>query len=155
MEEGRSLPQNDLDMQLMITNACWGRSEVSNELKEVLEKNYSVQDENGNIKVSQKSLWGLLAFYTRDMRLANLSQWNNELPTCRYMIDLAGDYLTEGMIEPFMISLSRAITIMETSQSKDGFLRKQMNTLTQKNISQTMDPPKKGFFGGNKKDGGM
>lgn len=159
-EEQRSLPTNELDLSLMLTNGVWGRAEVSGELKERLMKYYSSRDEAGNIltdehgrvKVTKASLWGLLGFYTRDMRLANLSIWDGEMRTCRYMIDLANDYLASDMIEPFMISLSRAVNIMETSQSKNGFLRRQMNTLTQKHISQNLEPPKKGFFGGGKKE---
>lgn len=146
----RSLPTSELDLNLMLTNAVWGRPEVSSELKERLNKDFSQVDKDGNVTVTTASLWGLLGFYTRDLRLANLSEWNNELQTCRYMIDLANDYLSENMIEPFIIALSRAVSIMETSQSKGGFLRRQMNTLTQKHVSQNLEPPKKGFFGGGK-----
>lgn len=161
-EEIRNLPTSELDLNLMLTNSVWGRADVSQELKERLMKYYIEKDgagqiitnENGEMMVSKSSLWGLLGFYTRDMRLANLSEWNQELQTCRYMLDLANDYLTENMIEPFIVALSRAANIMETSQSKGGFLRRQMNTLTQKNVNQNLEPPKKGFFGGSKKNEG-
>lgn len=157
----RNLPTSELDLNFMLTNSVWGRPEINKELKDRLMKFYVSRDEAGNIltdeegkiKVDKSSLWGLLGFYTRDLRLANLSVWDNELQTCRYMIDLANDYLSENMIEPFIIALSRAVNIMETSQSKGGFLRKQMNTLTQKHINQNLEPPKKGFFGGGKKEG--
>lgn len=146
----RSLPTSELDLNLMLTNSVWGRPEVNDELKERLLKYYAETDQDGKIKITSSSLWGLLGFYTRDMRLANLSDWNNELQTCRYMIDLANDLLSEGYTEPFIIALSRAVSIMETSQSKNGFLRRQMNTLTQKHVSQSLEPPKKGLFGGKK-----
>lgn len=161
--EMRSLPTSELDLNLMLTNSVWGRPEVSTELKDRLMKFYVSRDEAGEIlknedgemEVTKSSLWGLLGFYTRDMRLANLSEWNGEMTLCRYMIDLANDYLAENMVEPFIISLSRAVTIMETSQSKGGFLRKNMNTLRQKTTTQSIEPPKKGFFGkGNKQEGG-
>ena len=155
MDDGqRTLPTSELDLNMMLTNAVWGRPEVSTELKERLNKDFSTVNERGEITITTASLWGLLGFYTRDMRLANLSEWNNELQTCRYMIDLANDYLSENMVEPFIISLSRAVNIMETSQSKHGFLRKQMNTITQKHQTQNMDPPKKQFFGGKEKQQG-
>lgn len=151
MDDGqRTLPTSELDLNMMLTNAVWGRPEVSTELKDRLMKHYSKEGADGEIIITSGSLWGLLGFYTRDMRLANLSDWNGELQSCRYMIDLANDYLSENMIEPFIISLSRAVNIMETSQSKHGFLRKQMNTITQKHQTQNMDPPKKHFFGGSK-----
>lgn len=150
-EQPRSLPSNELDLNLMLTNSVWGRTEVPQELKDKLNTFYAGYDEKGNKVVTKSSLWGLLGFYTRDMRLGNLSSYDNELQFCRYMIDLAGDYLQVDMYEPFIICLSRAATLLETSQSKGGFLRKTMNTLRQESISQTLDPPKKGFFGGKKK----
>lgn len=159
----RQLPTSELDLNLMLTNSVWGRPEVNQELKDRLTKFYVARDETGevlknekgDIEVTKASLWGLLGFYTRDMRLANLSVWDGEMALCRYMIDLANDYLASNMVEPFIISLSRAVTIMETSQSKGGFLRKNMNTLRQKTSHENLEPPKKGFFGkGNKQEGG-
>lgn len=147
MDDQRTLPTSDLDMQMMMTNAVWGRPEVSEELKSVLEKSFSSSDEHGNVVVTKRSLWGLLGFYTRDLRLANLAEWNGELKRCRYMLDLANDYLVLGYYEPFILALSRAVNVLETSQSKNGFLRKQMNTFTQQSTSQNLDPPKKSFFG--------
>lgn len=162
--DARQMPTSELDMTMMTTNSVWGRSDVPQELKNRLAKNFAVRDENGAQMYNERgepivtidSLWGILGHYTRDMRLANLDNWGNELILCRYMIDLATDYLTENMVEPFITALSRAVTILETSQSKGGFLRKQMNTLTHKNISQNLEPPKKGVFGrgGSRPDGG-
>lgn len=151
----RIMPTSELDAQMMMTNSVWGRNDVPEELKNRLAKHFSVRDEKGEQLYDQKgnplvttdSLWGILGHYTRDMRLANLDSFGNELALCRYMIDLSTDYLTENMVEPFITSLSRAVTILETSQSKGGFLRKQMNTLTHKNLNQTLEPPKKGFLG--------
>lgn len=146
----RQLPQNDLDFNLMTTDSVWGKAEISPELRERLVKYYQEYDDNGQPIVTKASMWGLLAFYTRDMRLANLSTFDNELIVCRYYLDLAGDLLSMDMIEPFVVCLSRAATILETSQSKSGFLRRIMNTLRHENLNQTIEPPKKGFFGGNK-----
>ena len=153
--DNRVMPTSELDLGMMLTNNVWGRSDVPQELKNRLAKYFAVRDEKGNQLFNEDgtplvtidSLWGILGHYTRDMRLANLDAWGNELTLCRYMIDLSTDYLTENMIEPFITSLSRAVTILETSQSKGGFLRKQMNTLTQVHKNQNLEPPKKGFFG--------
>lgn len=153
--DNRSLPASDLDLNLMLTNSVWGRKEVSSELIERLNKNYVEKDDKGALVVTRSSLWGLLGFFTRDMRLGNLSSFDNELQTCRYHIELANDLLNVEMTEPFLVSLSRAATILETSQSKAGFLRRMMNTLRQEHIQQQLEPVKKGFFGGNKdKTGG-
>lgn len=156
----RTQPTSHLDLDLMLTNSVWGQTEVPQELRDRLsrhfleEKQEIVEGETKTVKtVTTNSLWGLLGFYTRDMRLGNLSTFDNELQTCRYMLDLAGDLLQKEYIEPFLICLSRVATILETSQSKGGFLRKQMNTLTQQHLSQSMEPKKKGFFGGKAPQG--
>ena len=156
----RVQPQSDLDFNLMTTDSVWGQPEVSNELKERLNKYFAVRDEKtkeqiydkeGRPVVSTQSLWGLLGFYTRDMRLANLNPWLGELAYCQYYLDLANDFLQAGIIEPCLISLSRVATILEISQSKGGFLRRKMNTFTQENIRKD-EPPKKSLFGGKKKE---
>lgn len=145
----RQLPTTDLDLNLMLTNSVWGSKEVSQELKDKLSRYYSYTDEEGKHKTLKSSLWGLMGFFTRDMRLGNLSSFDNELQTCRYHIDLANDLLSVDMPEPFLISLSRSASILETSQSKGGFLRRMMNTLRHENIQQQLEPPKKKFFGGS------
>jgi len=151
-DQVRFLPQSDLDLNLMLTDSVWGRKEVSRELKDKLARYYTETDNEGNETITKRSLWGLLGFFTRDMRLGNLAEFNNELNRCRFMIDLANDLLNVDMIEPFLISLSRSATMLETSQSKGGFLRKQMNTLTTNTNQQNLEPPKKKFFGGGRKE---
>lgn len=151
-DQFRQLPASDLDFNLMMTDSVWGRHEVNKDLKEKLEKYYLETGQDGQQYVTKKSMWGLLGFYTRDIRLGNLSEWNGELDACRYYLDLANDLLLVDMIEPFLIALSRAATILETSQSKRGFLRKLMNTLRQEHIKQELEPPKKSMFGGKKKE---
>jgi len=155
-DQGRLLPSSDLDLNLMLTDAVWGRPEVSEDLKDKLTRFYYTGelDENGSPVYNKKALWGLLGFFTRDMRLGNLSSvpWNDEVKEARYMIDLANDLLDADMIEPFIVALERAACILETSQSKGGFLRRQMNTIRQEHFSQVNEPPKKAFFGGQKKN---
>lgn len=157
----RVVPLNDLDMSYMTTNSVWGQSEVSEDLRNKLSKLEFVKDAKGNVitddegnpmAVYKESLWGLLAFYTRDMRLANLSTWNGEVEYCQYHIDLAGDLLQSDMVGSFLIALARAATILELSQSKGGFLRGKQNTFTQENVSREEGPQKKSLFGmGGKK----
>lgn len=161
-QQKRTLPHSELDLNLMLTDSVWGKSEVSSLLQERLNKYFTMRDqdgvqiftEDGKPIVTKESLWGLLGFYTRDMRLGNLSRLDNELQTCRYYINLANDFLNVDMIEPFLIALSRAATILETSQSKGGFLRRITNTLRQEHVKQELEPPKKGWMGGNKKQQG-
>jgi len=163
-QKKRTLPQSELDYNLLVTDGLWGNPNISEELKEKLrtyfvkkdEEGQPITDKQGNIIATQETLWGLLGYYTRDMRLANLSQWNGETNYCQYYLDLAGDFLQAGMIEPFLISLSRVATVLELSQSKNGFLRRRMHTLTTESMSGEIEPPKKGLFGTTKKkEGGM
>jgi len=156
----RTLPQSELDYNLMVTDSLWGNPMISEELKEKLrtyfvkkdDKGEPITDTKGNLIATTETLWGLLGYYTRDMRLANLSFWNGEMEYTRYYLDLAGDFLQAGMIEPFLISLSRVATVLELSQSKNGFLRRRMHTLTTESMSGELEPPKKGLFGTTKKN---
>jgi len=147
-DQARFVPSSDLDLNLMLTDSLWGRDEVK-EMKEKLQK-YSDDSD----VVLKSSLWGMLSFLTRDLRLGNLSVWDGELQFCRYHLLLAGDLLDANMIEPFVICILRSASTLETSQSKGGFLRRNMNTLRQEHVSEQREPPKKGFFGGKKTDRG-
>lgn len=144
----RAPPQNELDLVLMTTESVWGKQEVSSEIKERLNKFFLTQDEEGNEGYTIGNLWGLLGYYTRDMRLANLNPLTGEVKYCQYYLDLAGDFLQAGMIEPFIICLSRVATELELSQSKGGFLRRKMSTFTHEQIHQEIEPPKRKLFGG-------
>jgi hypothetical protein len=153
-EHNRILPSSDTDFNMLTTDSTWGSSEVPYELRDALSRFVDGFDADGKQVLTKKSLWGLLGFYTRDIRLGNLSEFNNELQSCRFWLDFAHDMLLDDMYEPFMVGLSRAVCILETSQSKKGFLRRLMNTLRHENVQQTIEPPKKGFLGGYKKEGG-
>jgi hypothetical protein len=157
----RTIPQSDTDYYMLTTETVWGKDEIPSGLKDRLTQQFVVNDQNGlpmknnfgQVYVRESSLWNLLAMYNRDLRLANLSEWNNELNVCRYYLDLSADFLNCGMINPFMISLSRVATIIETSQSKNGFLRRMLNTLRHESTTQNLEPPKKGLFGKGDKGG--
>ena len=157
-QQQRIMPSSELDLQMLTIDSVWGKPEVSMELKNMLmrlqpykdENGLPMKDKDGKPVFLQDSLWGMLGYFTRDMRLANLSSWDNELQTCRFYIDLANDMLLCGMLKPFLICLSRAACILETSQSKGGFLRRLFNTFRKEEYTQQLEPPKKGFFGGKK-----
>ncbi len=152
-EQRRSIPQSDLDFNLMTTDPEWGRASVDMDFKEWLSYYTSQKDKNGQDEIVKKNLWGRLNYYRRDIRLANLSKWD-EIPYVQYYLDLAGDFLAADMIEPFLICLSRAATVLELSQSKNGFLRRRMNTFTQEQFKTEMEPKKKSMWGGSKQEPG-
>ena len=162
-QDKRPLLRSELDLALMTTNSVWGRTDLNPELRDKIGKQYLAQiprkDEDGNPMldangnpilewgVSYEGLWSLLGYYTRDMRLGNLSTFDGELAYCSYYLDLAGDFLQAKEVSAFLICLSRVATKLELSQSKGGFLRKRMNTLTQEHFSQEIEPKKVNLFG--------
>lgn len=165
----RATPQNELDLQLMTTDPKWGDWQIPDELKEVLGEAQVFQDENGKQYVDISSLWGLLGFYTRDIRLGNLPFWSGEVGFVEQHIDFAGDSITGLQIRPpkrlpegvtvakreartmhfigsFMRTFRPAITKLEVSQSRGGFLRRRQGTLTSENVQSALEPKKKGLF---------
>lgn len=148
----RVTPRSELDLNLLITDSVWGSPHISSSLKDKLEKYYASRNEKGQTVITSENLWELLGFYTRDLRLANLSTVRGELQYCQYYLDLANDFLQAGYIEPFLICISRVATITELSQSKGGFLRRGMNTLRHENVNQELEPKKKTLFGKAKED---
>jgi len=163
-QQKRVMPQSELDFHLMTTDTLWGSKDVDMQLQEKLsqykvtrdDKGEQLFDSEGNALGTKRSLLSDLSFYKRDLRLANLSAWNGEIAYCQYYLDLATDFLNADLGEPFLICLSRAVSVLELSQSKNGFLRKTMNTMRQEHLSGELEPPKKTLFGKNKKqDGGF
>jgi hypothetical protein len=149
-QQNRSVPISELDYQYRTTEPNWGKIDVPAELRSKLMQISEGVDDDGNPVYTPESLWGLLGYYTRDMRLANLSTFNNEFDYCMYYIDLAGDCLREGYTESFLTSLSRAVTILELSQSKGGFFRKLLNTFRSEQSIETIEPKKSAMSWGKK-----
>lgn len=152
----RIKPTSDLDFNLMITETLWGSPYVNNELKEHLTKHFQEKDEDGNPLyhpetgeplLTQKALWGVHAYYTRDLRLSNLSYTSGEIPYCQHYLDLAGDFIRVYMLEAFNTCIARVATVTELAQSKNGFLRRQLNTLRTESSQETLEPPKRSLWG--------
>lgn len=139
-------PYNELDMQFMVTQPAWGREytpELNKKLREL--KDGEQLDEE-----TEQYLWGLLAYYTRDLRLGNLSNFGGEVEYCRYWLDLAGDLLRDGLPKSFLTAISRVITVIELSQSKGGFLRRRQGTVTSESVKSEIPATQKKMFGGRK-----
>jgi hypothetical protein len=113
------------------------------------------RDANGEplIQVTRDN-WANMELFTQDFRLGNLS--GRELFVARYNIDLCSDILTAlpaSFNKPALISLERAVSVVETSQSKGGFLRQLFNTFFQHSSLKEDAPTKRNFFGMGKKKG--
>lgn len=147
----RNVPANDLDLQMQVTDPAWQR--LSPHLQEKLIR--LVEEKVvGNKKISTyEQLHGILAIYTRDLRLANLSVWNGEYDYCSYYVELSVDLLEAEMPESCIIALNKALARSELSSSKGGFLRKMFNTFRTETYQKSLEPQKKGPFGGGSKKG--
>lgn len=114
-----------------------------------------LNDQDKPVEVDAKeSAWGLLSYYNKDLRLGYLKTnagltGMDEVEYCQHYLDIAGDCLRLGYPKSFTTALTRAITRLELSQSRDGNLRKDMITINQ-NIKQDINKPKpkKGLLGG-------
>jgi len=114
------------------------------------------RDEDGNPKIRVKrDYFSSLELFTQDLRLGNMSK--EESFYVRYNIDLCTDILTalpESFHKPALILLERSICVTETSQSKNGFLRRMFNTFFQHSSVKEDAPAKRSFFGLGKKNKG-
>lgn len=157
-EAKRNVPVSDLDLQMQMIEPAYGKGGISTELVNKLREYGLEYDEQGQPIIEDKgSLWGILGYYTRDIRLGNLDKFAGEYAYVKYYLDLAGDLLQADLIKAFLIALSRAATVIEISQSKGGFLRRRINTLTSENQYSGLDPLKRNLFKSNKnnKTGGF
>jgi hypothetical protein len=102
------------------------------------------------VVVERQAMWDLLQLYRQDLRLGNIKR--EQLPYCEHMINLCSDTIMENYPQTAMICLSRAASVLELSQSIDGFLRsKHISLVTEQNITQKEQPVKRGIFGLGKK----
>jgi len=153
----RSIPANFLDLQMQITDPAW--QNLSPELQAKLMRNIGEQIEKEIVdgqevevkKQVYEKLSGVLAVYTRDIRLGNLSSFNGEFEFVSYYLELAVDLLQDGKPDACVVALNKALARLELSSSRGGFLRKLFNTFRSENVSSSIEPEKRNIMGGNKK----
>jgi len=142
----RRTPESSLDFNMQMIESAWGKESIPDSLKQKLTEIKKFENlKTKEISYTREDLWSLLGFYTRDLRLGNIDK--DEFIKAEYFLNLANDLLKFNFINPFMIALSRVATILELSQSKQGFLRRRNNTLTTEQYHTDMQPPKKSLFG--------
>jgi len=166
MVEQRRIPVSELDFNYMVVDTKWGKDDIPQSLKDlltkkkakVLPKGVFYTDEENNTRESDGTIivtetvehWGKLGIYTQDMRLGNLSRALGEHKHCQYYTDLAQDLISSGMTKSGSTSLSRTASVLELSQSANGFLRKNMREHIRKETSTINEMPKKSLFGAKK-----
>lgn len=156
MDDNDYVPESQLELSMLYTNPVWGSDqEINQTFRDRTTKtiNFINKDTGEILKTTKDRLWEGLQFFTRDLRLGNLT--SAEVKICDYYLNLAGDFLKETFLDAFIISLSRVASTIELSQSRGGFLRKRLNTFTKENRDSFETPKKSGLFhtGSNKKYG--
>lgn len=159
-EPVRDVPTSDLDMNMLLANPAWQdlkpnlRSKL---MKWIREEESQIKDKDGNVIEIKKTnfyddLSAILAVYTRDFRLGNISTGNGEYEFVVHHLRLAVEYLTLDYKNCFMLSLNKSLSYLETSSSKKGFLRKLLQTIRYQQVDdENTDPEKKSPLGNIKK----
>ena len=142
----RNIPESTLDLNMRMIDGVWGRDELPNSFKDKLKETRYVINTDGSHSFVDEDLWGLLGFFTRDLRLGNLD--NQGVLYCEYYLNLANDLLAEGFKDPFIVCLGRVASRLELSQSRGGFFRKIINTLFYKSEENksSVEPKKKSIL---------
>jgi hypothetical protein len=143
------------ELQIRTTVSTWSDAEANPLLDYQSTKSFYLTDANGEqvvgedgkpIQVDEK-LIALYGMFTVDVRLANLS--TEELDFVREHMDLAHDLMACGHKKASMVVYERAISVMESSHSKQGWFRRMLGTITTETKNEYSEP-KKSFMGGNK-----
>lgn len=152
-EETNNIPANELDYFQRITDPSWSdlSIDMKNRLSKLIKQTYNEAIKQWELEKEERKT--LLEVYKRDLRLGNLSKEKglfglelSEIEYCLVWLNIATDCLTENYPESFRLSLSRVISIIEISQSRDGFMRKQMNTISMETKTINEEPKKKSIF---------
>lgn len=152
-QTSRRTPHSDLDLNLMLTDPVAGRDEITENLRNRLRKTVPRVDSDGRQMYADDgttpladtdSLWNKL-LYTRDNRLGNLR--GEDLEFCEWWLQRCQQCLQNNYIRAAVIALSEAQTVIELSQSRGGFLRKQPNTLRTESVVGDLEPAKKSLMG--------
>jgi hypothetical protein len=144
-QEGKVITNEDGENLIFLIN---NKNQLVNKDGKVI-----TNDKEQPVEVDAKeSSWGLLSYYSKDLRLGylndNITKGSNEVEIANFYLNIAGDCLRLNYPKSFETALRRVITLIELSQSRNGNLRRDMITIKQ-DISQSINKPKKkGILGG-------
>lgn len=148
----RDMPQSEMDFNMLVIDPKWGIDKIPPSLKarlnEIKLARAKLNKTNENI-LTYDDLWELLAIYSRDMRLANLEANDEEF--CEHYINLSGKLLRKGYARSSILALVYAVTRLELSQSRKGFLRKIFRTFKKEITMEETTPKKRGLITGMEK----
>lgn len=144
----RYIPNSDAEYQKDITKPTWADRGQMPGLDQKTTKKFILTDAEGNVmrdangkaREVPESLLNIYEMFTQDIRLGNLDK--EEIVWCRLHLDLAHDLLQCGYTDSALVVLERAVSFIETSHSKKGWLRELLGTITQRQYSEYSEPKK-------------
>lgn len=144
-------PSNDVDLFIYTTDPAWCTEDINTDFEQVLrdENGKPVLDREGN-PIVVFSFWHSLRFIKRDLRLGNIDPRFDDIEWMENRIQLAQNLimLRNGAFKHLApMSIIPVIAIIELSQSRKGFLRKNFRTFSFKSESEDKTRASGGFFG--------
>lgn len=148
----RDMPQSEMDFNMLVIDPKWGVDKIPPSLKARLREVMLARgktSKSNKLEPTYDDLWELLAIYSRDMRLANLQSEDENY--CEHFINLSGKLLRKGNPRSSILSLVYAVTRLELSQSRKGFLRTIFRTQKKEISMEETQPKKRGLLTGLEK----
>jgi len=159
---GMQRPADSLDLQYLEVEPAYGKEATkgfSDRLQKISGKAIPLWNKDGTPQLDEIGrqkhavdiafLWDELGYYTRDIRLGNLSEVSGDIMYTEHYLDLAGDLLNFGCPMSFTTAYRRVATKLEISQSKGGFYRKNKQTILKKS-TEVKESNQKNWLGGTK-----
>jgi hypothetical protein len=148
-KDPKEVPANELDFNFQLIEPTWQNISPHLRKKLIIRKgNRTIEttDSTGHKKKTKFEIYGelsgILAMYTKDIRLGNISTANGEYEYVVFYMELAVRLLMKGHVRASITSLNKALSRLETSNSKLGKLREIMQTIIHR-TSGTEEPEKK------------
>lgn len=143
-QDQEMIPDNQLDAMWALTNPVWGKSTIPKQLRDRLMKNKGgklVNEDGDEFEADEEGMWDLLSYFTRDLRLGNLSK--AEAKECREWLEICSDCIRNQYRDSFFLSLVKVVALTEISQSRGGWLRKILRTNTSEQKIEYEEQPKR------------
>lgn len=144
-------PESTLDLNMRVIDPAWQNIKNNQAMikSEDLQKFFIKDEQSGRVYVDINFLLTQLDFITRDVRLSNYD--NKDLEIVRWYLAFAGEMASANMPRAFNFCIQKVAVYSETSQGRQGFLRKIINTFYSEQKQTISEPPKKSFFTGKEK----
>jgi hypothetical protein len=151
-EKTKTNPNNEIDFQNATTSPFISSEFMTDRVRNKFRDRVIVESEGKKEIRTVRDYWANMELFTQDLRLSNINK--DESFYVRYNYDLAQDILTTlptNFSKSALILIERSTVVLETAQSKSGFLRRMFNSFFQHTSSKEEPQTKRSFFGLGKK----